>query len=265
MRASESSRTAAMSVLARSGRLPQLIEAAREQLTKTPNSVQIYQALADYYVAARQNENARITLEKLVELRKDDAALQVQVANRLTQIGQAKAALDHYRIAFKRDPAVSVQSSDAITSAFLGAGRHQELLELLNEVDLRSFFGSGTSVGLLLARDVPREERFSAAVVSLFRKAWDSFPEDRAFLFSYTRREEVWRLPDTYELARESIIPSRAAQRPLYFWYPFLPAMVFDPRTSQVTRPISRFLDLAAERNRFDELAAQVESAQGRS
>ena len=47
-------RTAATNVLARSGRLSQLIDRANEELKKTPNAVQIHQTLADYYTAARQ-------------------------------------------------------------------------------------------------------------------------------------------------------------------------------------------------------------------
>ena len=85
----DAARTAAITVLARSGRLPQLIERANEELKKTPNSVQIHQALADYYTAARQRDKARAELAKIVELRPDDVNLRLRVANQLVQDGQA--------------------------------------------------------------------------------------------------------------------------------------------------------------------------------
>ena len=64
--------SAAIGVLARSGRLPQLIERANEQLKKTPNAIQLHQALADYYKAAGQRDKARAELAKIVALRPDD-------------------------------------------------------------------------------------------------------------------------------------------------------------------------------------------------
>ena len=55
---SDAGRSAAIRVLAGSGRLKQLIDRAREQLKKTPNSVALHQTLADYYTAARQTDLA---------------------------------------------------------------------------------------------------------------------------------------------------------------------------------------------------------------
>ncbi len=86
------SRTAAIGVLARSGRLPQMIERTSEQLKKTPNSIQIHQTLADYYKASNQRDKARGELIKIVELRPDDYSLRYQVAVQLAQEGQSAAA-----------------------------------------------------------------------------------------------------------------------------------------------------------------------------
>ena len=58
----DASRTAAMRVLATSGRLPQLIERTRRQLEKTPSSVAIHLALADYYTAANQTDQAALEM-----------------------------------------------------------------------------------------------------------------------------------------------------------------------------------------------------------
>ena len=88
----DAARTSAIQVLARSGRLKELIERAEEQLKRTPNAVQLHQALADYYKAAGQRDKARAELIKVAELRPDDATLRFQVANQLVQEGQADAA-----------------------------------------------------------------------------------------------------------------------------------------------------------------------------
>ncbi len=258
---SESSRTAAMNVLARSGRLPRLIERAREQLATNPSSIRLYQTLADYFVAARQNENARKSLEKLLELRPGDAGLRIQVANRLTRIGQARAALDHYRIAFKKDPSILGESSTTIMNAFVTAGRHQELMVMLSEVDLRDLWGSGDAFARFLQR-IPKDPILSEAVGSLFRRGWASFPDDRPYLISSVHRDEIWRLPDIFDLARQAVIPGGPGFRPADSWYLFVPEIArFPTGTVDQRPPIGRILDLAADRNRLDELGAEVESA----
>ena len=98
-------RVAAIGVLARSGRLPQLIDRANEQLKKTPNAVQLHQALADYYKASGQRDKAKDELAKIVALRPDDSSLRYQIATQLVQDGQAAQALDHYKAILVKDPA----------------------------------------------------------------------------------------------------------------------------------------------------------------
>ncbi len=119
----DASRTAAIGVLARSGRLTQLIDQAIEQLKKTPNSVQIHQTLADYYKAANQREKARAELKKIVELRPDDFNLRHQIAIQLTQEGQAAAAVEHYKAILKKEPSCSAATFSGPTC--LPAGRQE--------------------------------------------------------------------------------------------------------------------------------------------
>ena len=76
----------------------------RSSSRRTPNAVQLHQALADYYKAAGQRDKARAELIKVAELRPDDATLRFQVANQLVQEGQAAAAVEHYKAALKKDP-----------------------------------------------------------------------------------------------------------------------------------------------------------------
>ena len=68
----DANRTAAISLLARSGRLAGLIERAVEQLKKTPRSIGLHQTLADYYQASGQKEKATAELQNVVALRPDD-------------------------------------------------------------------------------------------------------------------------------------------------------------------------------------------------
>ena len=90
--AEKPSRSTASALLARSGRLNQIIDRANEELKKAPNAVPIHQALADYYTAARQPVKARAELIRVAELRPEDVNLRLQVAGQLAGEGQAEAA-----------------------------------------------------------------------------------------------------------------------------------------------------------------------------
>ena len=114
-----------------------IIERAEEQLKRTPNAVQLHQALADYYKAAGQRDKARAELARIAELRPDDADLRLQVGTQLVQDGQAAGAIEHYKAALKKDPSVSMRSYYQIENAFRQANKTGELLELLEQIDIR--------------------------------------------------------------------------------------------------------------------------------
>ena len=104
-------RSAALTVLARSGQLPRLIERANLELKKIPNSILVHQALADYYTAARDQDKARSELETISRLRPDDASLRLRVAEQMMRDGQATEALVHFKAAFKKDPSLLTRAS----------------------------------------------------------------------------------------------------------------------------------------------------------
>ena len=131
-------RSAALTVLARSGQLPRLIERANLELKKIPNSILVHQALADYYTAARDQEKARSELETISRLRPDDASLRLRVGEQMMRDGQATEAIVHFKAAFKKDPSLLTRASLLqIQTALLNAGKADELLELLEAIDLR--------------------------------------------------------------------------------------------------------------------------------
>ncbi len=133
----DAARTAAIGVLSRSGRLAQLIDKANEQLKKTPNAIQLHQALADYYKAAGKRDEARAELAKIVKLRPDDANLRFQVAQQLVQDGQAEAAIEHYKFILKNDPSLLSRYFYQVNNAFQQANKTEELLGLVEQIDLR--------------------------------------------------------------------------------------------------------------------------------
>ncbi len=212
----DASRTAAIGVLARSGRLPQLIDRALEQLKKTPNSIQIHQTLADYYKAANQREKARAELAKIVELRPDDANLRYQIATQLTQDGQAAAALEHYKVILKKDPSLIGRYMSQVQRAFQQAGKGEELIAVLEQTDLRQF--SQPSMLLNMISNLAYDEKLRDRSMSLFKKAWEAFPDYRSNLVSYLSRGQLSQLPEIYDYARDVIIPKPSTFVPATQW-----------------------------------------------
>ena len=136
----DASRTAAIGVLARSGRLPQLIERATEQLKKTPNSIQIHQTLADYYKASGQRDKARDELAKIVALRPDDSNLRYpdRPAARTGRPGRRGHRALQGRSS-RKIPPCSARNFYQVQNAFQQAGKSDELMDLLEQIDLRQF------------------------------------------------------------------------------------------------------------------------------
>ena len=135
----DASRVAAIGVLARSGRLAPAHRPGQRAAQEDPQRHQLHQALADYYKAAGQRDKARAELAKIIALRPDDSSLRLQIAQQLVQEGQAAAAIEHYKVILKKDPAVLARNFYQVQNAFQQAGKTGELMDLLEQIDLRQF------------------------------------------------------------------------------------------------------------------------------
>ena len=128
----------AIQVLARSGKLGEIIARLEAQLQQSPESLQLHQSLAAYYRAAGQRDKLRAITEAMVKIRPDDGRIRMQVAAELAQSGDTAAALDHIRAALKKDPRLFAFYRIEIHNAFHQQKKIGELLTLLEEVGLRS-------------------------------------------------------------------------------------------------------------------------------
>ncbi len=256
----EAARMSAIATLARSGRLPQLIARANEQLKKTPNAVQVHRALASYYTAARQPAKARAELTRVVELRPEDLDLRLRVAGQLAQDGQADAAIEQYRYIIKKDPPRLARISWVqLQAAFRQAGKPTEFLRLFEECDLPSTISPGSVDRIIV--DIPDEADGKQRVAAFFRKAWAAFPEGRNLLLNYARRDSIWQMSEIYDYAREAIIPRKPSPASIVDWYPFLPLNRGANSTEIVPPVAARLIDLAASRAQLDQLADEIASA----
>ncbi len=250
----DAARQAAIGVLSRSGRLAQLIDKAKEQLQKTPNAVQIHQALADYYKAANRRDEARAELAKVVELRPDDLTLRFQIAQQLVQDGQAAAAIEHYKVILKKDPSVLSRYFYQVHQSFAQAHKLEDLLGLFETIDLRQlghpYYVIDTVSSFL------NDDKLRDRAMPLLRKVWDMFPDYHSYLFGYIRNEAIWNYPEIYEYGREALVPKPETFSPNMQWEGFDFILSYG-RDGRVTTLVSRFLDLAASQGKLDELSAR--------
>ena len=200
-------------------------------------------------------------------LRPDDVGLKIQVANQFARSGQTTLPLAQYKAAFRRDPVLASRSFSQIESMLLKTGKTEELLQLLDEIDLR-FLGDSSSLSMFI-QSLPESPGSVERIRSVYRKTWETFPQQsRVQLLVYVWRDDIWQMPQMYDYAREAIIPTAHIQSGSFLrWYPFIPiAPSMNPTTNlratvTIQPPISRFLDLADSQGRLDEFVTQVEEA----
>ncbi len=248
-------------MLARSGKIQGIIDRAEEQLKRTPNAVQLHQALADYYRAAGRRDKARAELIKVAELRPDDANLRLQVGNQLLQEGQAEAALAHFKAAFRKDPSITMRSYYQIERAFQQAKKTDELLEMLETMDIRRM---GRSYYIMnTVQNLMNDELMRGRIMKLFRKAWEAFPQERYNLLAYIHRDDIWQMPEMYDYALEALIPEPASYSPYQQWYAFQRILSYSG-DGKINSMVARLLDMAAAQNKLDDLSKKVEEARKR-
>ncbi len=207
-------RREAFGVLARSGKIREMIARVEAQVARTPGASQLHQALADYYKAAGEKDKFKAELDALVKTRPDDSKLRIQVATELSSSADYAAAVEQYKAALKLEPSLFGSYYYEIQQAFRQAGKFDDLVEFFEQTDLRLLgrYHVVAQVTSAVLRDKAKRDRG----LRLFRRAWEAFPTQRAYLMSYMGDEEFMNLPEMYEYVHESVLPrpSRSSVTP---------------------------------------------------
>lgn len=251
----------AIQVLARSGKLKEMIERVEAQVERSPQSLQLQQSLASYYKAAGQRDKLKSVYETIAKLRPDDARLRFQLATQLVQSGDPAAGLEHYRAALKKEPALFGYRFYEVQNAFQQANKMDELVKLFEEIDMKSL-GNWNTVANLIQNLVQNPKTIDQAM-TLLRKAWNAFPNERSYFVARLYNDEIWKRAELYEYAREAVIPGPAMTQ-ISPWYGI------DQITSwgsegRVTAVATRLLDAAARQNKLESLAKEIETALART
>ena len=258
----DQARAEAVRVFARSGKLKELIARAEAQLETSPTSQQLLQTLVDYYQADGQRDKVKATYEKIAKIRPDDAKLRLQIGLQLSQAGAAAESLEHFRFALKKEPSLFINQYSAIQRAFQQAGKADELVKLYEGMDFKSFQSNPyiiqNAIQNLFQNRATREQG-----MALLRKAWKDMPDARSTLISRIYDDEVWKLPEFYEYAREALIPP--AGKPVADGWAGINDVNSWAADGTVTNPATQLIEASNRQGKGDALAAEVEEAVRRS
>lgn len=255
-------RQQALQVLKRSGKLPELITKVEEQLKHSPKSQKLIETLIEYYTAAGNEKKVSELSEKYAETKGDDPQFRYQLAMKLMQSGKHKESLEHFKVALKKEPRLLRNSYWEIQNAFESADKLDDLAALYEEIDLKSFRQNPYELTNLIS-NMSRREKTKNRSVTLFKKAWQELPDQRAQLLSNLNSDVFWKMPEIYDYARQGIIPTETSLRQTGNWSGFGNIQSWD-ENGKMTTLLNRFLTIAAQSKRLDELANEVEQARAK-
>src|SRR5262249_38656686 len=254
-------RTEAIQILARSGKLNEMIERAEAQLKSSPKSAQLHQTLIDYYKAAGNKEKLKTTVRAMAKLKADDGKMHYQLGMQMMEIGEPAAATEHFKEAVLKEPSMYYYYDWQINQAYMQANKYDDLLKLFEQIDLKTMGGNFWTVTQMVQMLLQNEKNRPAGL-KLFRKAWETFPSQRVELMRSLYQEEMWRLPEIYDSARQAFIPNPDA--PVDPWRGADEVIYWGGNDGRVTGLATRLLEVARRQNRIDSLTRDVEQALAR-
>jgi predicted Zn-dependent protease len=256
-------RQQALQFLAQTGQLSEMItrlEKARSGSEWTPR---MSSQLAELYTSSGKRDKALELFAELVKKHPEDAAAHFQYGQQLEQAGKAAEACDEYIFVLKQRPELMSDDFYRYAQIFQQANKSRALAEAMETMNLKVAFRQPYNV-MNIAQNLLQRPESREFGVKLFRRVAQDFPAERGYLFQYIHNDEVWSMPEIFELAKQSFVPSKALSvvRP---WQGLENIYSYD-QNGRVNSTVSRVLDSAKKLNRLEELRTQiVERLQGTS
>jgi tetratricopeptide (TPR) repeat protein len=246
-------RNEALAVLARSGKLNDLIARVETQAKAAPQSLGLKQTLADYYKAANDRDKARAVFKEMARLRPDDARMQFQLGQQLLDVNDVDGSIAMIRSAIKRDPALLGTSFARVYNTFRRANKMDELAALLQEIDIKALGNTSLSANILA--NMMSDPKTRAPALKVFRKLWQAAPGDRAMMMRYFYDESMWQIPEVYDYAREVLIPTREPSAATAW---SVTNIINYQNDGQVGSILAQLLVASARQNKIEPLRAEV-------
>ena len=251
-------RTQALQVLNRSGKLPEMIAKVESQLKNSPKSQRLLETLLEYHVAAGNDKQVAELNAKLSESKVDNPAFRYQLALKLLDAGKTVEANEHLKVVFEKEPRLAMNNYYELQQKYEQHNKLEDLAALYESMDLKVFRQNPHIVSNAISNMLNREQTKDRAL-TLFKKAWKDMPEARSQLLTYMRDEKFWKLPEIYDYAREGVIPSELTVQSNRF-QGFGSTYSYGP-DGKIMTLYSRVLDMSVAQKKLDALGEDVAAA----
>ncbi|WP_373650417.1 DUF1583 domain-containing protein [Schlesneria sp. DSM 10557] len=253
-------RQQALMVLKRSGKLPEMIKKVENQLKSAPNSQRLTETLIEYYTANGDTKKVEELTAKISETKQDDPAFRYALGQQLLQQGKHKEAVEHFKVALKKDPQLARNNFYQIINTFQNADKMDDLVALLKEFDLKAFRQNPWELTNVIS-NLSYQDKTRDHAVELFKRAWKELPDQRQQFLSSLNNDIFWQMPEIYDYARQGIIPSETSLQQSNGWHGFGQIQSYSG-DGQIKTLINRFLTIATTNKKLDELTEEIVAAQ---
>ena len=254
----DGARQQALSVLNRSGKLPEMIAKVESQLEKSPKSQRLIETLLEYYSAAGNDKKVAELNEKMSQFKLDDPQFRYQLGMKLLQAGKTKEAGEHFKVVIAKDQRTFFNRYWEIQNGYEQHNKLEEYADLLEDVDLKTFRQQPWYITNVISNMAYRDKTKDRSVV-LFKKAWEAMPDQRSQLLSSLHHDHFWKLPEIYDYARQGMIPTETSVN-ANPWAGFGQTISWSGNGKMDTL-LGKMLTLAQGTGRLDALATEVEGA----
>ena len=253
-------RQQALTVLKRSGKLPEMIKKVEGQLKSSPKSQRLTETLIEYYSANGDTKKVEEMTAKIAETRQDDPQFRFSLGQQLMNQGKHKEAVEHFKVALKKEPKLARNNFYEIFNSFQNADKLNDLAGVIDEMDFKSFRQNPWELTNMIS-NLSYQEKSKTQAIALFKRAWKDLPDQRQQLLSNLNNDIFWQMPEIYDYARQGIIPTETSIQMNAGWPGFGQIQSWGG-DGKITTLMNRFLTIAATNKKFDELTKEIEATQ---
>ena len=253
-------RQQALTVLKRSGKLPEMIKKVEGQLKSSPKSQRLTETLIEYYTANGDTKKVEEMTAKIAETKQDDPQFRFNLGQQLMNQGKHKEAVEHFKVALKKDPKLARNNFYQIINSFQQADKLNDLAGVIDEMDFKMFRQNPWELTNMIS-NLSYQEKSKNQAIALFKRAWKELPDQRQQLLSNLNNDIFWQMPEIYDYARQGIIPTETSVLQNAGWPGFGQIQSWGG-DGKITTLMNRFLTIAATNKKFDELTKEIEATQ---
>ena len=253
-------RQQALTVLKRSGKLPEMIKKVEGQLKSSPKSQRLIETLVEYYTANGDTKKVEEMTAKIAETKQDDPQFRFSLGQQLMNQGKHKEAVEHFKVALKKDPKLARNNFYQIINSFQNADKLNDLASVIDEMDFKMFRQNPWELTNMIS-NLSYQEKSKDQAIALFKRAWKDLPDQRQQLLSNLNNDIFWQMPEIYDYARQGIIPTETSVLQNAGWPGFGQIQNWNG-DGKITTLMNRFLTIAATNKKLDELTKEIEATQ---